>query len=70
MVPIIKTNIIWTSFLNNEIWTFDKRRSRFSKEPALPFNTLPLLNHHKIIQCRIKNFRQLHKNITSGNCNY
>ena len=70
MVPMIKTSIIWMSFLNNEIWTFDKRRSRFSKEPALPFNTLHLLNHHKIIQCHIKNFRQLHKNINTENCNY
>lgn len=46
---MIKTSIIWMSFLNNEIWTFVKRKSRFRKEPALPFNALHLLNLHKII---------------------
>ena len=50
MVPMIKTNIIWTNFLNNEIWTFVKRKSRFRKEPAQTVDEAPLLRGFAIVR--------------------
>ena len=50
MVPMIKTSIIWMSFLNNEIWTFVKRKSRFRKEPAQTVDEAPHLRGFAIVR--------------------